>query len=558
MFKDFEAKYSKVIPTYSGDFSPYWEDGAGSTAKETAMNRNTAELLTQLEILYSEFQRDNFPQKDFDEAWKYVLLFSEHTWGAWNSISDPELKSVVDQWEIKKSYAIKADSIAQMLLQNLTKQNELKNNISHFFVCNSSSWERSDIVTIPSGIKSSDFSIADEEGNLIPSQKLSNGDLVFTAKDIPPLGYKEYKIIEGKNLSKLNSPLNGNTLENKFYKLTFDDKTFAIKSLSRVGNELNYVNSKDEYELNQFIHTGSNAENPVINSNPKVVNYENGPVLKSITIKSKAEGCNELLQKITLFNELDKIELENTVDKKKDYNKESIRFAFPLDINNPVSRINIAWAVIQPEKDQLEGSNKNYFTAQRWVDVSNDNIGLTISNPDAPFFEFGGMNAEAWMASPDKDWAAHTKSSALCYSWAMNNSWHTNFKASQEGLVTFKYYLNAHNQFDYLSAYKFGVENSQPLQVIYSDKVIKNYSPLFKLDSASSLVVTMIYPARDGYGLMVRIFNPTEKESSSDINFERNKTAQIYLSNGDEEEIQKISDKISLDPFEVITLKIKN
>ncbi len=493
MFKDFEAKYSKVIPSYSGDFSPYWEDGAGSTAKETAMNRNTAELLTQLEILYSEFQRDNFPQKDFDEAWKYVLLFSEHTWGAWNSISDPELKSVVEQWEIKKSYAVKADSLAQKLLQNLTKQNELKN---HFYVSNSSSWERSDIVTIPSGIMSSDFSIKDNEGNLIPTQKLSNGDLVFTAKNIPPFGYKEYKIIEGENQNKLNSPLNGYTLENNYYKLTFDDKTYAIKSLSRIGNELNYVDANNEYELNQFIHTGSNAADPTINSSPKVIGYENGPVLKSITIKSQAQGCNEILQKIILYNDLDKIELENTVDKKKDYNKESIRFAFPLDVSNPVSRINIAWAVIQPEKDQLPGSNKNYFTSQRWVDVSNDSKGLTIAGVDAPFFEFGGMDAESWMASPDKDWAAHTKSSALCYSWAMNNSWHTNFKASQEGIVTFKYFLKPHDNFDYLSAYKFGVDNSQPLQVIYSDKVIKNYSPLIKLDSTSSLVVTMLYPAR--------------------------------------------------------------
>ena len=194
MFKDFEAKYAKVIPTYSGDFTPYWEDGAGSTAKETAMNRNTAELLTQLEILYSEFDRKNFPQKEFDEAWKYVLLFSEHTWGAWNSISDPELKSVIDQWEIKKSYAVKADSIAQLLFHNLSKPEKVNSSIDHFYVCNTSSWQRSDVVHLPSDIKSSNFSVADKEGNIIPTQKLSDGSYVFTAKNIPPLGYKEYKI----------------------------------------------------------------------------------------------------------------------------------------------------------------------------------------------------------------------------------------------------------------------------------------------------------------------------------------------------------------------------
>ena len=557
MFKDFEAKYSKVIPTYSGDFTPYWEDGAGSTAKETAMNRNTAELLTQLEVLYSEFDRKNFPQKEFDEAWKYVLLFSEHTWGAWNSISDPELKSVIEQWEIKKSYAIKADSIAQLLFRKVSKPEKINTSIDHFYVCNTSSWQRSDVVNLPSGIKSSDFSLADKEGNIIPTQKLSDGSSVFTAKNIPSLGFKEYKIVDGKNQNENNSPLVDNKLENNFYKLVFDDETFAIKNLSTIDNNFNYVSSADKYELNQFIHTGSNAENPSINSSPKLISYENGPVLKSITVKSQAKGCNELLQKIVLFNDLDKIELVNTIDKTKDYNLENIRFAFPLNISNPVSRLNIAWAVVRPETDQLPGANKNYFTAQRWVDISNDNKGLTLTSVDAPLFEFGGMNAEAWMSSPDKYWAENTSSSSLCYSWAMNNSWHTNYKASQEGIVSFKYFLAAHNQFDYLSSYKFGVENSQPLQVIYLDDAVKNYTPSINLDSSSSLVITLIRPSKDNKDLMVRIFNPTKKTSSSLLSWTGDTNPNYFLSNGDEEEVKEISNKIELSPFEVITIKIK-
>ncbi len=232
MFKDFEAKYSKVIPTYSGDFTPYWEDGAASTAKETAMNRNSAELLTQLETMYTLFKYKNFPQKEFDEAWQYVLLFSEHTWGAWNSISDPELKSVKDQWEIKKSYAVKADSIAEKLLHNLASTAQIKTTDDEFYVCNPSSWERSGIVTIPASKGLTDFTIRDQEGNLIPSQKLSNGDVVFTAKDIPALGYKGYKIVKGENENKINSPLNGYTLSNNFYKLIFSGSTFALKDLS--------------------------------------------------------------------------------------------------------------------------------------------------------------------------------------------------------------------------------------------------------------------------------------------------------------------------------------
>jgi len=212
MFTDFENKYSNVIPTYSGDFTPYWEDGAWSTAKETALNRNTAELLTQLETYYTQFDKDNYPQKDFDEAWRYVLLYSEHTWGAWNSISDPELKSVTDQWKIKKSYAIKADSIAQKLLD------QINTNISndHFYVYNSSSWKRSDVIQIPLSVSSKYNLVVDNNGETIPTQKLSNGYLVFTAKDIPAFGYKEFKLAEGNNNLKNESPIADQTFSNNF------------------------------------------------------------------------------------------------------------------------------------------------------------------------------------------------------------------------------------------------------------------------------------------------------------------------------------------------------
>ncbi|MBI1938289.1 MAG: hypothetical protein HYS25_09190 [Ignavibacteriales bacterium] len=557
MFKDFEKKYAGVIPTFSGDFSPYWEDGAGSTAKESAMNRNTAELLTQLEILYTHFNKDNYPKTEFDEAWKYVLLFSEHTWGAWNSISDPEIKFVTDQWEIKKSYAIKADSLAQKLLQSLSKVDNTNKALDHFYVCNSSSWQRSGIIRIPSSVKLSGGSLIDENGNLVAAQRLKNGDLVFTAKNIPPFGIKKYKVIKGGTDGGKISPLDNFTLSNSYYTLSIDENTASIKFLGRRGNNFNYVDTGNGFLLNQFIHTGKNAEKPSTAANAQIINFENGPVLKSINIKSTANGTNSISQEIILFNDLDKIEIVNTIDKTKDYSKESIRFAFPVNISNPTSRVDLAWSVIRPELDQLPGSNKNYFTEQRWVDVSNNQTGLTLAMLEAPFIEFGGMTAEAWMSSPDKEWSRHTSSSSQLYSWAMNNSWHTNFKASQEGVNSFKYFLILHDKFNYFDAYKFGIENSQPLHIIYSDDIGSNYSQSLELDSTSTLVITLIKPAKDGSGLIARIFNPTDKTSSSRLLWKRNSNARFFISNGDEDEIKQTAGKITLNTFEVMTLKIK-
>ena len=47
MFRDFEQRYGEKLPSAKGDFTPYWEDGAASSARETALNRAAAERLTQ-------------------------------------------------------------------------------------------------------------------------------------------------------------------------------------------------------------------------------------------------------------------------------------------------------------------------------------------------------------------------------------------------------------------------------------------------------------------------------------------------------------------------------
>ena len=54
MFKRFEAKYGKQIPTLSGDFTPYWEDGAYSTAREEGQVRVLGERLEQLISIASQ------------------------------------------------------------------------------------------------------------------------------------------------------------------------------------------------------------------------------------------------------------------------------------------------------------------------------------------------------------------------------------------------------------------------------------------------------------------------------------------------------------------------
>jgi len=541
MFKDFEKEYASIIPTYKGDFTPYWEDGAASSAKETAMNRNTAELLTQLEVLYSLTDFDHFPFNEFDEAWRNVLLYSEHTWGAYNSISEPEENNVKEQWQIKKSHMQKADSIADNLLKYFQSDGNGAEAAKDIQVWNSNSWQRSDVVTIPSTVKKDGNYLVDETGKYVETQKLYNGDIVFIARNIPPFSSRNYRFAKTEPGKK-----------QQIYSSVCDD-IFTDNGIPKSIES--YIDNKYEYPFNGFIHTGKNAAHPKTNSHIKIASQEMGPVINSITYQSIAPGCNSLKSTIKTFAGIDKVEIVNEIDKKKEYEKENIRFAFPFNIENPVTRIDIAWSVIQPEKDQIAGSNKNYFSVQRWIDVSNDKQGITLASPDAPFFEIGGMYAEVWAATSKNIWEEHTKSSSKLFSWVMNNSWHTNYKAAQEGVSTFRYSLMPHKQFQYSSAYKFGVEQSQPLLVTYLKK--KNtFDGLIKLKDNSQIVITSLKPAKDKKGYIVRLYNPTQDSCELNLNC-RNENTKVFISNGDEEEVKPLNNNSVLAAFEVITLKIK-
>ena len=56
-FRALETRHSATIPAVRGDFTPYWENGACSTALETALNRTAAERLVQAETLAAMFGR---------------------------------------------------------------------------------------------------------------------------------------------------------------------------------------------------------------------------------------------------------------------------------------------------------------------------------------------------------------------------------------------------------------------------------------------------------------------------------------------------------------------
>ena len=63
-FRAFEKRYGDQLPRVRGDWTPYWEDGAGSSAAETAMNRASSERLAQAETLWAMLAPQRYPAQE--------------------------------------------------------------------------------------------------------------------------------------------------------------------------------------------------------------------------------------------------------------------------------------------------------------------------------------------------------------------------------------------------------------------------------------------------------------------------------------------------------------
>ncbi|MFN8581734.1 MAG: hypothetical protein U0163_12250 [Gemmatimonadaceae bacterium] len=143
---EFERRYGADIPRLRGDFTGYWEDGAASSARELGIALASGERLAQAEQI-AAVRRVQLPAGALHDAWQKVILFTEHTWGADRSVSDPDLPDVQAQWRWKQRLAIDADSVSASVLQHAVRG--LSTGPTDIVVVNSTSYRRSEVVALP-------------------------------------------------------------------------------------------------------------------------------------------------------------------------------------------------------------------------------------------------------------------------------------------------------------------------------------------------------------------------------------------------------------------------
>ena len=559
-----EEKYGKDLPVVKGDYTEYWTDGLGTAARLTAMNRNAKERVSQAETLWSMLADGNAaPREEFDEAWKYILLGSEHTW-CFENPAEPFFQDAI--WKVKQSYFHEAeDRSIQVLDEALAPATDKSNgglgpkegpSNGGIAVFNTHTWKQGGVVTLSPAESMKGDQVVDDQGNTVPSQRLSTGELLFLADEVPALGSAHYRVVEGTSPAQGTCKIQGTTLENEFLQVKIDEKTGNIVSLQRKGDTYNYIDPSVDGGANSFAWLPANKDLPQADTVQAISVVENGPLVVELRIDSKAKGCRSVSRSVRLVAGLPWVEISNVVDKLPWLEKDGIHFGFGFHVPQSTTRVDIPWGVMEVEKDQWKQGNRNWLTLQRWLDVSNETHGVTWCSLDAPLFEYGNRLANIALGWGGKGpWAKTLPPSSTIYSWVMNNHWHTNFPTTQEGPVTFRYRLYPHLNFDIVESNRFGLEQSQPLVHVTADKDPK-LTPLLSVDN-EQVYATILKSTGQDQELIVRLRSLSDKEEAVSLSYPGKQPSRVSLCRLEEIPGEEIRGAFSMKPYGQVTLKIE-
>ncbi len=295
-------------------------------------------------------------------------------------------------------------------------------------------------------------------------------------------------------------------------------------------------------------------DTPGSNRVTRIETLDDQGLTASLGIFSQGPGIKQLITILRVIDGIDRVDIINLLDKEKVLEKESVHLGFPFQVPGGTMRVDIPWAVIRPESDQMAGACKNYLTVGRWVDVSNDQFGVTWTTLDAPLIEVGGIHVDVPDPFTPESWIQRLEPTQTLYSYVMNNYWETNYKASQEGMTRFRYSIRPHLQYDQAEAARFATQCSQPLIARPADRDCPVATSRLQV-TGEGVLVTSLKPSDDGQALMVRLFNAGSQPAAAAITWPEPAPTQVTLSSPSEQVGQPPRGPIQLPPLGIVTLR---
>jgi hypothetical protein len=523
------------LPVMSGDWTDYWNFGAASSATETRMVRNAAADLAVIDLLQAFAAPDARLEATARRIWSGVNLYNEHTWGAWDSLNHDGVNATV-QWQLKAHPAYEAAPLADYVL--VRQLQRLAGNPP-------SAWSQEGVLIVNPGGSALRYHVPVPDawrtsGRRIESGLMKGRDRHLAAAGTPLCGPVElapfsWKVIPLAELLPVKSSeliqVGKDFIQSPYHRLTFDPATGRITGLLDTQRHWQVLDTGSPWGFFQLIHEKPDSKvdpgrsafhvRSVVNERVGLTGWKPGwkavragsagnvscRVERSareatLVLHSQAEGLKDLEQRVTLRADSPLIELSARFLKLDVRSPESLYFAFPLNLPEGWrSHFDTAGAPTELDAEQIPGTCRDWVTVDSFVSMHRGERGATLYCPDAPMVQIGDFNFGRKQA------AIPRRNNPLLLAWPLNNYWETNFRASQPGLVEFRYALSSHDGYDPARAAREARQVASPPLVHPVMNCPKPRDGQFLQVKGAGIEVLHVKPAEDGDGIVVRLLN---------------------------------------------------
>lgn len=570
--------FGSRLPVIRGDGGSYWADAAGTTTAATIENRAAQRDLPVAELAASwntlRHPTAAYPSRDFDAAWREVLFYDEHSWGAHNSITQPGKEFVKRQADFKEAHAALAATSAQNLLTVSLKR--------LFFGLKSADPV---VVVFNPGLQpctqpveaeiDDDRTIVDTRtGHPVALDILSEhrppdiGNAAFfwyrstlkpwrrvrfLATDVPGLGYASFAVQAADDPGSGGAGVAPNswTLESKSYRVTLDPQSGAIASIFDKDLQRELIDPHASVRGNEVLDVMGGEGQSVVNNlhlwaasvldiagphSARILEHVRTSWGERIRISAQARNFPEIETEIRVYDAIKRIDITDHVRKDDVLRKEGTYVAFPFAVSPPTLRYQSANGWVRAERDLLPGAPRDYVTTQNLVVGEDDQVRVALATPDLPLVTLTDINRGTW--------ARHQAvANGHIYSYVTNNYWDTNIRPSQGGPLTLHYSITSMARSASEDALaRFGTQTRQPCVVFTLPRsaseadaagapALAPFGQFFRCDAPDAQLCAFKV-AEDGHGCILRVLETGGREGVAHVSSPVFPIRSVALTNG--------------------------
>ncbi len=446
-FYDAMMQENPVLPVVKSAMPDTWVHGVMCDPGGVRLSREVRSLISSAEALNTQLKcwGVEMPSvsKEVANAYEKIALYGEHTWGGSKAISaygeafrklpTEEYKDLEASWEDKTDYIRDASEITQAIatsdLACLAKN--VRRNSTSYVVYNPLPWVRSGLVKV--------------------------GNRVMFVKDIPSCGYRTIPV---DNPDESMHESKSASIENEFFKITFDPEKGAVSSWldKQTGREwidknashgfgqylnerftfeqtLDYTMTYQQGRAKDWPHPGMHKPGMI---SEKEVSYraaspKNGQLkvtanslVQTAELQMPSDRSAHLpatVLRVSLYKGQPYVDMEITIqDKEKDNWPEADWLCLPFKIKNPEFNVYRQLGVMNPATDIQRGANRHLYAAEHGLTITGpDGAGIAVCPLDHPLVSLGVPGC--WKYSDD-----YVPEKPVVYLNLYNNQWNTNFR----------------------------------------------------------------------------------------------------------------------------------